>query len=319
MSVLTRDMTTLASAVGNLGGLAVTPDGGLLFASSNIAGRIVGYNLTPGAVTPLTPNYFGTGTAGTADGPGGTATVTNPQAASTDGVYVWFYQPSTFTWRRATIAPAVVDRVITTVAGSGVTGSVDGTGTAASIASVSGSYFHLPSRTIWFSEGLKIRTFNVDTNAVATVGVTTEGASSALCVSRDGKTLYGWFLNRGKLWRMPTSGGFVTYFAGNGSNGTDTDGTGPLAGIRDAIQMDMDSDLNLLYIAQSTGARIRQVDLNTGAVTTVAGNGTYGTSTNGNGTSATINRSNGLRIWPGKAATTLIVTDYNGAALRQIT
>lgn len=313
MSTLTRDMTTLASAVGALKAVCVTPDGAALFAASNVAGRIVGYNLTPGATSPLTANFFGTGTAGTVDGPAGTATVNAPAFTQTDGTYVWFYQQATFTIRRGKIS----DKSISTVAGTGVTGSVDGVGTAASIGIVSSMFLHLPTRTIWFSEGTKLRTMNIDTGAIATIPVTLEGPSTGICLNAAGTVVYGWYLNRARLWRMPTSGGFITYYAGNGSSATDVDGSGPAASLRDVSQMELDSAGGILYISQIAGLRVRQVNLATGAVSTVVGNG-VSASVNGNGTSAQIAGAYGLAIWPGKSVTTLIVTDYNGGFLKQV-
>jgi len=76
--------------------------------------------------------------------------------------------------------------------------------------------------------------------------------------------------------------GIVTSLAGNGAKGFAGDG-GPAAGVQFsiAIQIALDTSGKQLYVADIGNRRVRKIDLTSGAISTVAGNGKGGLPTDG--------------------------------------
>ena len=146
--------------------------------------------------------------------------------------------------------------IITTVAGSGPTGSVTGDGNLATQAS--------------FGEPIDIQVDH----------------SGNLYVSEQ---------NHNRVRKVDAVTGIITTYAGTGVGGSGGDG-GPAteAQINNAYGLDVDPQGNL-YIAERYGHRIRKVDARTGIITTYAGTGAAGFSGDGGpATAAQISQPFGL-------------------------
>jgi len=158
--------------------------------------------------------------------------------------------------------------VVTTVAGTGSSGSANGTGTSAS--------FNDPK------------------------GITT-----------DGTNLYVADSNNHLIRKIVISTGAVTTVAGTGSSGSTDNTTGTSASFNQPRGITTDG--TNLYVADVSNHLIRQIVISTGVVTTVAGTGSSGSS-NGTGTSASFNNPRGITT----DGTNLYVPDYSNHLIRKI-
>lgn len=192
--------------------------------------------------------------------------------------------------------------VVTTLAGSGLFYSTDGTGSAASFTgplsiSIDGS------GNLLVVEGQRIRkctpagvvTTVAGNNTIASVNGTGTAASFAYAFESaiDGNgNLYVVEGGSGtsNSIRKITPAGVVTTFAGNGSS-VDVDGTGTAAGFNYPVGITADS-LGNLYVTEFGGNNIRKITPNA-VVTTIAGAG-YKGSDDGLATKATFNSPSGV-------------------------
>ncbi|EOD08788.1 hypothetical protein EMIHUDRAFT_311940 [Emiliania huxleyi CCMP1516] len=110
-------------------GLAISPDGGALFVADSENHKIRRVEVATGAVTTIS----GSGEGGDADGVGDAAEFYDPRgiAISPDGSALFVADHDNRKIRRVEVATGAV----TTIAGSGTTGIVDGVGDAADLAS----------------------------------------------------------------------------------------------------------------------------------------------------------------------------------------
>ena len=189
--------------------------------------------------------FAGSGTRGGVDGAGTSASFYFPQNIAVDGsgnVYV----ADTYNHKIRKISPA---GVVTTLAGSGSSGSVDGTGTSAS--------FNSP------------------------MGVAVDG---------DGNVYVADHINN-KI-RKISPAGVVTTFAGSGSPGDDN-GTGTAASFRTPAGVAVDGDGNV-YVADYGNFKIRKISP-AGVVSTFAGLGLSG-SNDGVGAAARFRNPMGIAV-----------------------
>lgn len=186
-----------------------------------------------------------------------------------------------------------------TFAGSGTAGSTNGTGTSASFNNPLGIDIG-PNGNLYITERQNptIRKITpsgvVTTLAGSTTGYSDATGTSAqfntpydLTVSKDGDVFVADIFNN--RIRKVTSSGTVTTFAG--STGGFSDGTGAGAQFNYPYSITIDT-ANNLYVFDLINRRIRKITPS-GIVTTLAGNGTVG-STNGTGTGATFNNVPGM-------------------------
>jgi len=238
-----------------------------------------------GIVTTLA----GTTTHGSANGTGTAASFYQPQGIAVDSsgnVYVG----DSFNHLVRKITPS---GVVTTLAGSGVQGSANGTGTAAS--------FKYPGGIAVDSSGTL---FVADTNnhqirKITPAGVVTTLAGSGLQGSANGTGIAASFYQptylaldpSGNLYvsdtsnhliRKVTPAGVVTTVAGSGVQGS-ANGTGTSASFYQPKGIAVDF-LGNVYVADSSNHLIRKIAPG-GVVTTLAGSSSYG-SANGVGTAA---------------------------------
>ena len=106
-----------------------------------------------------------------------------------------------------------------------------------------------------------------------------------------------------RIRRISTANGWTTTLAGSGS-GAFRDGTGAAASFNRPRGVALSTDGLTLYVADERNARIRQIVISSGVVSTLAGSGVVGFA-DGTGTSASFR----LPLMVAASATTLFVTD----------
>ncbi len=276
-------------------------------------------SITSGSVTPVTVTTLaGSGAQGSVDGTGTGATFAGPIKVAMDSagnVYVADLGNN----KIREITPV---GVVTTLAGSGLQGSSDGTGAAAT--------FHFPGDVAVDSAG-NVYVADTYSNKIRriTAGVVTTLAGSGAPGSADGtgtaatfSTPYGVATDSSdniyvadtyshKI-RKITPGGVVTTLAGSGVQGS-ADGTGTAATFDYPYGLVTDSSDNT-YVADTYSHKIRKITP-AGVVTTLAGSGAPG-SADGTGTSATFNFPNGVAA---DSSGNIYVADTSSNKIRKIT
>ena len=268
---LSAAVTTLAGTAGSSGsadgtGTAATfnlpydgtVDNGNLYVTdfgNHLIRKIV---ISSGVVTTLA----GTGSSGSADGTGTAASFYSPGGITSDGTNLFVAGINNHIIRKIVISSGVV----TTFAGTGSTGSSDGTGTAAS--------FNFP------------------------FGITNDGTNLFVV---DGQNHL--------IRKIVISSGVVTTFAGTGSRGS-ADGTGTAASFN---APGITNDGTNLFVADRRNNTIRKVVISTGVVTTFAGTGSAG-SADGTGTAASFNYPQSIT----HDGTSLFVMDLSNHTIRKI-
>ncbi|WCT12445.1 MBG domain-containing protein [Mucilaginibacter jinjuensis] len=284
-------------------------------------------NITPtntgGAVVSAngysyTGTFAGSGTYSTTDGTGLAASFYYPIGIAADNngnIYVSDQYGNKI--RKITAAG-----VVTTLAGSGSTGNINGTGIAAS--------FNQPCGIAVDATG-NVYTADRNNNLIRKIdpqGVVSTLAGGGNYGNLDGTganagfyTPYGLAVDAnnniyvaelgGNRIRKITPAGVVTTFAGNGTSGS-IDGTGTNASFNSPTGLVFDAT-GSLYVAENGGNRIRKISP-AGVVTTVAGSG-YSGAVNANGTNASFNAPTGLAI---DAGGNLYIADQGNNMVRML-
>jgi RHS repeat-associated protein len=238
--------------------------------------------VTGGTVSPAgqTSTFAGTGSAGSTNGTGTSASFNQPLGATVDPLgNIYVAEGISHLIRKITPAG-----VVTTFAGSGSQGFMNGTGTGAS--------FYHPAGLASDASG-NIYVADEDNNMIRKIspaGVVTTFAGSGAQGSADGAAGSASFYfpcgvavdGSGNVYvadafnnkiRKITAAGVVSTLAGNGTAGT-ADGTGTGATFSQPFSVVTDASGNI-YVTDRVGAKIRKVTP-AGVVTTLAGNGTAG-------------------------------------------
>jgi sugar lactone lactonase YvrE len=266
-------------------GLAIDVSGNIYVADT--------YNHSIRKITPagIVSTLAGTGSSGSANGIGTAASFNTPTGVAVDAsgnVYV----ADQYNNKIRKITPA---GVVTTFAGSGSTGSANGTGTAA-------SFFFPYGLAVDTSDNIYVADLNNHRiRKITPAGVVTTFAGSSLGYANGTGTAAKFGYPAGvtvdasgnvfvtdsynQRIRKITSAGVVSTFAGSGSLGS-TDATGAAASFNYPYGITIDAFGNL-YVAEQSNHKIRKIT-SAAVVTTVAGTGTQG-SNDGAAASATFN------------------------------
>ena len=271
------------------------------------------------SLSGLVSTFAGSGAQGSANGASTAASFYLPSAVAVDSsgnVYV----ADTHNFLIRKITPA---GVVTTLAGSGTSGSANGTGTAASFGYPIGIAVD-SSGNVYVADEINnlIRKITpagvVTTFAGSGAQGSTNGTGTAASfnyptgVAVDGSGNVYVTDGVGNLIRKITSAGVVTTLAGSGAAGS-TNGTGTAASFYTPRAIAVDGSGNL-YVADAHNDLIRKIT-SAGVVTTLAGSGTAG-SANGTGTAASFNAPDGVAV---DSSGNVYVTDGVNNLIRKIT
>lgn len=256
-------------------GMTVDAQGNLYVAE---AGSHEIRKVTPsGVVTTLA----GSGSAGYADGTGSSAMFNHPVGLAVDAAgNIYVADEDNNMIRKVTPAG-----VVTTVAGTGGTGSANGAGSSA-------TFYYPCGVAVDGSGNLYVADYNNNQIRKISGGVVSTLAGSGSAGSTDGTGMSATFNHPfgvavdgsgnvyvtdriGQKIRKITQAGVVTTLAGNGSTGA-TDGTGTGATFNSPTSLTLDRDGNV-YVTDETNQKIREVTPS-GVVTTLAGTGNQGSS-----------------------------------------
>ena len=229
--------------------------------------------------------------------------------------------------RKVTIDPANLTAAATqvsTIAGGSTAGNVnDATGTNARFNKPMGLAVSEDETTLYVADSgnHRIRAIDLASTAVTTIaGSGTPGHAdgtgtaaqfnipSGLAVSGD--TLYVADNVNHRIRAIDLTSKAVTTIAGDGTAGH-ANGVGTNARFRNPLDIAVSEDKKTLYVADANNHRIRAIDIASGTVRDIAGDGTLG-STNGIGTAARLTRPTGIAV----SAGTLYVT--SGDLIRKL-
>ena len=264
--------------------------------------------------------FAGSGTAGSTDAMGPSATFNNPLGVAIDAsgnIYVGDYSNNKI--RKITSAG-----VVTTLAGSGILGSTDATGTSASFRNPAGVALDA-SGNIYLADYSNNKIRKITSAGVVTTlaGNGTAGSIDAtgtnatfngpagVAVDASGNVYVADYGNN-KI-RKITPAGVVTTFAGSGTVGS-TDATGTAASFTGCLGLALDASGNV-YVAEYGNNKIRKISSSAAVVTTLAGSGSAG-STDATGIAASFNGPAGVAL---DASGNIYVADQNNNTIRKIT
>jgi NHL repeat len=298
--------------------VGVTTDGANLYVADQSNHRIRKIVIATGAVTTVA----GDGTAGFADNPNGAlAEFKAPFGVTTDGTNLYVADTNNHRIRKIAIATGAV----TTVAGDGTASFADNpNGALAEFNFPAGITTDGSNLYVADTNNHRIRKIAIATGAVTTVaGNGTNGfadnATGTMAefffpfgVTTDGTNLYVADEGNQRIRKIAIATGAVTTVAGDGTAGFADNPNGALAEFSNPIRITTDG--TNLYVADRNNHRIRKIVIATGAVTTVAGNGTAGFADNPNGALAEFNIPIGMTT----DGTNLYVADQGNQRIRKI-
>jgi hypothetical protein len=269
------------------------------------------------SLSTVVTTLAGTGSTGSSNGTGTSASFSSPQGITTDGTNLYVVDNGNHLIRKVVISTGAV----TTVAGTGSSGSANGTGTSASFSSPQGITTDGTNLYVADYGNHLIRKIVISTGAVTTVAGTGSSGSAngtgtsasfntPTGVTTDGTNLYVSDSDNHLIRKIVISTGAVTTVAGTGSSGS-ANGTGTSASISQPYEITTDG--TNLYVAEYGNYLIRKIVISTGVVTTVAGT-VSGGSANGTGTSASFSFPMGIT----NDGTNLYVADMGNDLIRKI-
>lgn len=260
--------------------------------TGSVSGRSIGKITSTGVFSVLAGSTGWVTASGYADGIGTAAEFNSPRGGCFDSSGNLFVCDTTNN-RIRKITPA---GVVTTFAGSGFNGNVDGTGLAASFANPV-AITSDSSDNLYVLCGSVLRKITSGA-VVTTIATTLASGNYSLAVDSSGN-VYQCDSASHRILKI-TSGGVVSTFAGSTSGVSGSaDGTGTSARFKNPSLLVIDNSDNL-YVFDSGNYTIRKIN-SSAVVTTFAGNPGTGGSTDGTAGNATfgsffffgINKSNG--------------------------
>lgn len=271
----------------------IVTDGSKLYVADEVSSIIREIDLVSGVVKILA----GSGKAAAEDGIGAAASFGYPRGMTIAGDAMFVADYANHLVRKVEFATGKV----TTLAGSGKQGKVDGIGTAAS--------FNYPRSIV--SDGAHLYVADYDNHSIRKIEIATgkittlagsgkEGAKDATGaaatfnnprgIAIDGGNLYVADTYNHTIRKIDIATGKVNTLAGSGNEGA-ADDTGKAASFNYPQTIAV-NDGNL-YVADYGNNAIRKVVIATGAVTTLAGSGKAGAK-DGTGTGASFNQPEGI-------------------------
>lgn len=326
--IATGEVTTLAGTAGVYGwadgtGAAakfinpncITTDGTNLFVTDS--GTIRKVVIATGEVTTLAGTA---GTSGASDGIGAAARFKYPSGITAIGTSLFVTDTGNNTIRKVVIATGEV----TTLAGTaGSSGANDGIGAAARFKNPCGITTDGTNLFVTDFGNYTVRKVIITTGEVTTLAGTagswnsTDGTGAAARfgspygIITDGTNLFVTELFSNTIRKVAIATGTVTTLAGTAWASGSTDGAGAAA--RFYSPRGITTDGANLYVADTTNNTIRKVAISTGAVTTLAGKASIG-STDGIGTAAKFYYPGGITT----DGTNLFVTDSSNMTIRKM-
>lgn len=307
----------------------ITTDGTNLYVADTWNNTIRKIVIATGVVTTLAGNK---NFSGALDGTGTAARFSSPQGITNDGTNLYVADTANQKIRKIVIATGAV----TTLAGGAAGFAVDGTGATASFGSPAGIATDGTNLYVADAGSHKIRKVVISTAVVTTLAGGAGGGgwactgAGATCGSRDGigaaasfnspngiatdgTNLYVADTNNSTIRQVVIATGAVTTLAGNSAILTGAvDGTGTAAGFSTPVGIILIG--SNLYVSETGSHKIRKIVINTAAVTTLAGSGTFG-AIDGTGLAASFSGLNGDIVSDG---TNLYVADTNSHVIRKV-
>jgi len=320
---LKNTVTTFLTGVGNASALAADNTG--LWMADGTTYRLRRVEIGTKSVV----NIAGTGVNGYLDNAvGSAALIGSVSSITTDGTTVWIADT-----RRIRAIGAKSPYSVSTIAGSGATGSADGVGTAATFSDPRGLTYWNNKLYLVDAAAPALREIDLTTLAVKTIagnptalpGSTVDGCGAAArfvspryIASDNSGMLYISDTNGGYIRAYNTTTGCVSTFAGNGMRGY-VDAVGTLAQIN--RPRGMASDGTSIYWVEFEQHTLRQAVLATASVTTNAGKhcggmACTGGSTDGVGTAARFNGPWGLAYHA--ASKSFFITETGSNTIRRV-
>ena len=289
-------------------------------AHAEMGGAIQGRDLNMTNANSLVTTLAGTvGVSSSTDGTGIGAKFYGPWYITTDGSNL--YVADGYTVRKVVIATGQV----TTLAGTaGLSGSTEGTGSAARFAyaygiTTDGTNLYVVDLSNYNIRKVVIATGEVTTLAgAAGVSGYADGIGTAARfkypygITTDGTNLYVADTYNGTVRKIVIATREVTTLAGTAGVGGSTDGTGSAAKFCGPEALTTDG--TYLYVSDSCNHIIRKIVIATRVVTTLAGTADVTGSTDGTGAAAKFKWPRGMTM----DGANLYVTDNNNATIRKI-
>jgi NHL repeat len=271
-------------------------------------------NAAPGDVT----TFAGSGSPGATNGTGAAASFNLPYGMAADSGNLYLADTNNNLIRKIVLSSGAVS----TLAGSGSAGSTNGIGTAASFFTPYGVAVDSGNLYVADTNNHVIRKVVLGSGVVSTLaGSGSAGSTNGIGTAASFNNPYGVAVDSGNLYvadrdnhlirKVVLSTGVVSTLAGSGAPGF-TNGTGAAAAFFGPQGVVVDS--GNLYVSDLGNHAIRKVVLSSGAVSTVAGSGSPGSS-NGIGTAASFHFPFGMAVDP---AGNLYVADQANHSIRKV-
>jgi len=329
LALASADVSTFAGIAAGTDGVAsdarfvnpqsVTTDGNYLYMVDNQLSVIRRVDILTNEVVTIAGKIF---TAGTTDGNGVNARIGYPEGITTDGSNLYFCDSQNHTIRKMDLASGDV----TTIAGTaGMSGTTDGTGTAARFnyptgLTTDGTNLYISDTINHTIRKLVLATGDVTTLAgTASVSGDADGIGAAALffepkgITTDGTSLFIADYRNFLVRRIDIASANVTTLAGGAGMPGEIDAVGTSA--RFNYPADITSDGTNLYVVDDySGYTVRRIVISTGEVTTIAGLAYTLGSTDGTGSAARFYRPTGITTDGNR----LFVTDRQNATIRSI-
>ncbi len=238
----------------------ITTDGTHLYVADTNNHKIRKIEIATGVVTTLAGSY----SYGSADGIGLAASFDLPTGITTDGTHLYVADAFNKKIRKIEVATSVV----TTLAGSGSSESIDGTGAAASFNRPTGITTDGTHLYVTDKYGNKIRKIVIATGVVTTIaGSGSQGSADGTGaaakfnypsnITTDGAHLYVADSRNHKIRKIEIATGVVSTLAGGDGYGSD-DGVGTAARFREPTGITTDGFA--LYVTDAGNNTIRKIE-----------------------------------------------------------